>query len=72
MVLDLADVVGVEGLAQHVEHVAEHGVADRHPQAVAEVAHLGAPGEAVGRLQADAADPAVADLLGDLGGDGPL
>ena len=69
MVLGLADGVGVERLAQHVEDVAEHGVAHRHLQAVPEVADLGAPGQAVGGLEADAADPAVADLLGHLGGD---
>ena len=33
---------------------------------------VGAAGEAVGRLQADAAHPALADLLGDLGGDEDL
>ena len=70
VVLDLADVVGVERLAQHVEHVAQHGVAHRHLQAVAQVAHLGATGQAVGGLQADAAHTAVADLLGHLGRDG--
>ncbi len=69
VVLGLADGVGVEGLAQHVEHVAQHGVAHRHLQAAAQVAHLGAPGQAVGGLEADAADPAVTDLLGHLGHD---
>ena len=69
VVLGLADGVGVERLAEHVEDVPEHGVAHRHPEAVAEVAHLGAPGQAVGGLQADAAHPAVADLLGHLGHD---
>ena len=34
--------------------------------------HRGPPGEPVGRLQADAAHPALADLLGDLGGDDDL
>ena len=38
-VLDALERVDVEGLAEHVEHVAEHGVADRHLHAVAEVAH---------------------------------
>ena len=60
-------VVGVERLAQHVEHVAEHGVADRDRDATAEVAHRRAADEPVGLLHADAADPPVADLLGHLG-----
>jgi hypothetical protein len=47
--------------------VAEHAVAHRHGEAGAEVAHLGARGQAVGRLEADGPHPAVADLLGDLG-----
>ena len=68
-VLGLADGVGVERLAEHVEDVAEHGVAHRDLQAVAQVADHSAPGEAVGWLEADAPHPAVADLLGDLGGD---
>ena len=38
-VLDALERVDVEGLADHVEHVAEHGVAHRHLDAVAEVAH---------------------------------
>ena len=59
----------VEGLADHVDHVAEHGVADGHRQAGAGVAHRGAADEAVGRAQADGPHPAVADLLGDLGPD---
>ena len=49
--------------------MAEHGVAHRDRDAPAEVAHRRAPDEAVGRLQADAAHPAVADLLGHLGRD---
>ena len=61
--------VDVERLADHVEDVAEHGVADRHLEAVAEVAHRRAARQAVGRLQADGPHPAVADLLGDLGRD---
>ena len=59
----------VERLAEHVEHVAEHAVADRHRDAAAGVAHERAALETVGRAHADDADPAVADLLGDLGGD---
>ena len=66
-VLDALERVDVEGLAEDVEHVAEHGVADRHLHAAAEVAHGGAAAEAVGGLQADGPHPAVADLLGDLG-----
>ncbi len=69
VVLDLADRVGVERLAEDVEDVAEHRVAHRHPEPPSEIAHLGAAGEAVGRPQADTAHPAVADLLGGLGGD---
>ena len=45
----------VERLADHVEHVAEHAVADRHRDAVAGVAHERAALQAVGRLQADGA-----------------
>ena len=70
VVVELADGVGVERLAEHVEDVAEHGVADRDRDAAAEVAHGGAAHEAVGLLHADAAHPAVADLLGHLGRDG--
>ena len=38
---DLAELLGrdVERLADHVEHVAEHHVADRHGDAAAGVAH---------------------------------
>ena len=39
--LDVVELGNVEGLAQHVEHVAEHAVAHRHLQRVAGVAHLG-------------------------------
>src|SRR5690606_16202832 len=59
----------VEGLADDVDHVAEHAVAHRHRQAGAGVAHRGAADETVGRLQADGPDAGVADLLGDLGHD---
>ncbi len=65
--LDALERVDVEGLAEHVDHVAEHGVAHRHLQAVAEVAHRRATAEAVGRLQADGPDATLADLLGHLG-----
>ena len=67
VVVRLTDSVGVEGLAQHVEHVAEHGVAHRHRDPAAQVAHRRAAHQAVGLLHADAADPALADLLGHLG-----
>ena len=43
-VLDALERVDVERLADHVEHVAEHGVAHRHLEAVAEVAHRRRPG----------------------------
>ena len=71
-VVDAGELVlgDVERLADHVEHVAEHAVADRHRDAVAEVAHDRAALQAVGRLQADGPHAAVADLLRDLGGDG--
>ena len=57
----------VERFAPHVPHVAEHLVADGHLDAVAEVADGRAAHEAVGRLEADRPDSAVAELLGDLG-----
>ncbi len=57
----------VERLAPHVPDVAEHLVADRHLDAMAEVAHRRATHEAVGRLHADGADAALAELLGHLG-----
>jgi len=60
---DPVDVVGVERLAQHVEDVAEHGVADGDGDAAAEVAHRRAPHQPVRLLHADAADAAIADLL---------
>ena len=62
-------VVTVEHVAPHVPHVAERAVADRHTDAVADVAHRGATGEAVGGLHAHGAHPAVTELLGDLGED---
>src|SRR5262249_60074754 len=71
-VLDAGELIGrnVERLAEHVEHVPEHAVADRHLQAVAQVPDLRAPAQAVGRLHANGADAVLADLLGDLGHDG--
>ena len=68
----LAHLAGVEPLADDVEDVAEHGVADGNGDARAGVGDDRPPGEAVGRLEADAAHPALADLLGDLGGDEDL
>jgi len=63
------DVVGVERLAQHVNTWAQHG---RHPGTCKPWPRLRTSPtvQAVGRLQADAAHTAVADLLGHLGGDG--
>ena len=66
---DLAQ-LDVERLADHVPHVAERAVADRHLDAATGVAHDGAALQTVGGLHADDADAAVADLLRDLGGDG--
>ena len=60
----------VEGFAPDVPDVAEHLLAHRHGDAVAGVAYRGAAHQTVGRLEADRADPAVAELLGDLGEDG--
>ena len=60
---------GVERLADHVEHVAEHAVADRHLDAVPEVADDRAAPQTVGRLHADGPAPTLADLLRDLGDD---
>ena len=62
----------VERLADDVPDVAQGDVAHRHADAAAGVAHRGAPGEAVGRLERDDPHPAVADLLGHLAGDQDL
>ncbi len=62
--------VRVERLPQHVEDVAEDGVADRDGDAAAEVAHRRAAYEPVRLLHADATDAPVTDLLGHLGRDG--
>src|SRR5208282_2784627 len=59
----------VEGLTDDVEHVAEHGVSDRDGDAPSRVDDGRAAGEAVGRLQAYAANPPFSDLLSDFGGD---
>ena len=70
-VVDVGELVDgdVERLADDVEHVAEHAVADRHRDAAPGVAHERAALEAVGRLHADDPHPAVTDLLRDLGDD---
>ena len=65
--LDPVDLVGVERLAQHVEDVAEHRVADRDRDAATEVADRRAAHQPVRLLHADAADAPVADLLRHLG-----
>ena len=72
VVVDPGELVGgdVERLAEHVEHVAEDAVTNRHLQAMTEVAHLRAPAQAIGRLHADGPDPVLADLLRDFGDDG--
>ena len=44
VLLDAFDGVGVEGLAEHVEDVAEHGVAHRDRDPAPEVAHRPRPG----------------------------
>ena len=59
--------VVVEAVAPHVPHMTQRAVANRHLDAVAEVANRRAAGEAVGRLHADGPHAAVAELLGDLG-----
>ena len=65
-ILGLVDVVGVERPAGHVEDVAEDGRTDGHGDATAGVADDRAPAQPVGGLQADAAHPTLADLLGHL------
>ena len=56
----------VEAVTGRVEHLAQGDVAHRDGDRAAGVAHLGAADQAVGRLQRDGADQAVADVLGDL------
>ena len=65
-----AQIGTVERLAEHVEDVAEHAVADRHADALAGVRHRHASGQSVGGLHRNDAHPVVADLLGHLAGDG--
>ena len=62
----------VERLAERVPDVALGDVADGHRDRVAGVAHLGAADEAVGRLHRDGAHHVVADVLGDLEGQGAV
>ena len=70
-IIDTGELVGrdVDGLTEHVEHVAEHSIADGHRDAAAGVAYDGAALEPVRGAHADDAHPAVTDLLRDLGGD---
>ena len=68
-VLNRSDVVGVEGLTNHVEDVTKDGVTDRHGNTATGLAHHGATNETVGRLHADATDAAFTDLLGHFGRD---
>jgi hypothetical protein len=74
VVVDLGGVElgDVERLADHVGHVAQHPVADRHGQAGPQVAHRRAPREPVGGPQADGTHPGLADLLGNLGRHGDV
>ena len=67
VVRDTLDRIGVERLAEDVEDVAKDRVADGDRDATPQVAHRGATDEPVGLLHADAAHPAVTDLLGHLG-----
>ena len=59
-------------LAEGVEHVALGDVADRDRDGRAGVGHLGPADQAVGGLHRDGADHAVAQVLGDLQGQGLL
>ncbi len=68
VVFDRADVVGVEGLANHVKNVTEYRVADGHGDASARLAYYGATHESVGGLHAHATHAALADLLGHFAG----
>ena len=61
----------VQGLAEHVEHVALGDVAHRHRDRPAGVGDRGAAHQAVGRLHGDGPDHVVADVLRDLQGQRP-
>ncbi len=56
-------VTAVDGLAEHVEDAAERGLADGHRDRCAEVEHVDATGQAVGRVHGDRADAVVAEVL---------
>ena len=56
----------VDRVAQHVHDAAEGGLADRHGDARAGVAHHAAAADAVGRAQRDGTHDAVAQLLLDF------
>ena len=62
----------VEWLAEHVEHVTKHCVADRHRDATTGVANGSSAEESIGWLHADATNASLANLLGDFCGDGYL
>ena len=63
---DIIAILGIDELGEGVEDVAQRGVADRHRDRAAGVGHLGTADQAVGGLQRDGADHAVADVLGHL------
>ena len=63
------EVRSVEGLAPHVEDVAEGLIADRHRDRGAGVANLGAANETVRRRERDGTHLVIAELLGDLAQD---
>ena len=65
----LAHLAGIEPLTDHVENVTEHGVADGNGDTASGVDDRRSASEPVGRLETDAARPALADLLGNLCGD---
>jgi hypothetical protein len=70
--LELLTLLEVEHVPGHVEDVALGDVADGHRDRGAGVLHLAAAHQAVGRLHRDRADHVVADVLGDLEGDGAV
>ncbi len=68
-VFDAVERVDVERQTEHVEHVAEHPVANGHDETVSQVLDGRSSTEAVRRLQTDGAHAPLADLLRDLRGD---